>query len=526
MKAHRYGTLSEQARFEANWGTSTTRTDEGVYRRRRCDNCEHSELGTSRSGSLRCNTLGCATRESAICDHWKPQTWPGTADRQERAEFRKMKDRADLSEPTGCGNCEFGVQWGAAGLHQYFCMELACDAGPSDVCKRHRFRIGEAPRDYKPRVAAALNAESGGDLPREYAWQPKADEDEPACATCAHFRGAGCGLHHLATSEWSTCRAHTPAPEPESTTEGDIMSEVTQDPPSPLEQAAAAATELAVIEHQTQQHVAEIDRQFGDLTPYNLDRIVSETRFLLGQASDAMLEAGKRLIQIKEHEEHGQFLAAVEQIGIDRYAASRLMKAAIKFGNLRSNAKLMAAGKTKLIELAVLDDDEVEALAEGGTVRGLVLDEIDRMTTRELRAALRKSKEDANTEKEGLQKTDELSIESERAPEKVEDKTATYVHGLQIETVAITSKIQASLVARINAVFDICGESRADYARLLAAQHLGQIVSAARAVAADYDLVPDEDAGSAFTQAAGDDEAAVWAEIDAMSQEFQGATGE
>ena len=39
------------------------------------------------------------------------------------------------------------------------------------------------------------------------------------------------------------------------------------------------------------------------------------------------------------------------------------------------------------------DDEELAELAEGGTVAGMTLDDIDRMTTRELRKALRESRE-------------------------------------------------------------------------------------------------------------------------------------
>lgn len=41
----------------------------------------------------------------------------------------------------------------------------------------------------------------------------------------------------------------------------------------------------------------------------------------------------------------------------------------------------------------VLDDEELDALADGGTVAGATLDDIDRMTSRELKAALREARE-------------------------------------------------------------------------------------------------------------------------------------
>ena len=43
----------------------------------------------------------------------------------------------------------------------------------------------------------------------------------------------------------------------------------------------------------------------------------------------------------------------------------------------------------------MLDDTEIDALEDGGTVRGLTVDKIDQMGVRELRAALRQSEKDA-----------------------------------------------------------------------------------------------------------------------------------
>ena len=45
-----------------------------------------------------------------------------------------------------------------------------------------------------------------------------------------------------------------------------------------------------------------------------------------------------------------------------------------------------------LLAMVVLEDDEIQELNDGGSVRGVTLDEIDRMSARELREALRKEK--------------------------------------------------------------------------------------------------------------------------------------
>lgn len=61
----------------------------------------------------------------------------------------------------------------------------------------------------------------------------------------------------------------------------------------------------------------------------------------------------------------------------------------------QAQPKLMTLGKSKLLELLVEDDDTLLELAEGGEVNGNTFDDVDRMTIKELRVALRESRETA-----------------------------------------------------------------------------------------------------------------------------------
>jgi hypothetical protein len=50
--------------------------------------------------------------------------------------------------------------------------------------------------------------------------------------------------------------------------------------------------------------------------------------------------------------------------------------------------------QSKLIEMLVLDDDEVKELSEEGSTLGITIDDISRMSIKELRAALRFARDD------------------------------------------------------------------------------------------------------------------------------------
>ncbi|EAV3691922.1 DUF3102 domain-containing protein [Salmonella enterica] len=156
---------------------------------------------------------------------------------------------------------------------------------------------------------------------------------------------------------------------------------------------------LSIELNEITQHRMEIMEQFGEGLPYERTRIVHEARFYMAQSAEAMLEAGKRLVILKENEPHGEFINILEsELNIESRVARRMMQASLKFLGLEGEAPkrstLSVLGKGKLYELMVLDDEELDSLADGGTIAGSTLDDIDRMSVRELRKALRESKED------------------------------------------------------------------------------------------------------------------------------------
>ncbi len=149
------------------------------------------------------------------------------------------------------------------------------------------------------------------------------------------------------------------------------------------------AGDLAAHDQQAA-HLITVDETYGDGgIPYDRERVVHEIRWHLAQSSESMLEAGRRLILLREHEAHGDFLAALDRVGVVPRTAQRLMQAAVKFGG---RPQLAGVGKSKLLELAFMDEDEIDLLSEGGTVLGVDLDDIDRMTVAELRETIRKER--------------------------------------------------------------------------------------------------------------------------------------
>ena len=166
--------------------------------------------------------------------------------------------------------------------------------------------------------------------------------------------------------------------------------------------------------------------QWGYGEIYNEATWVERGRHAVRQTMEGMFELGRVLIVLKEHTEYRRFSQIVkEQFGIGTSETARLMAATQRFATpqmQKAAPKLMDLGKSKLLELLVEEDVTLVGLADGGEVNGMTLDDVDRMTVRELRVALRENREDAQAKDKVLAdknaKIDELAEKLEKAKKK------------------------------------------------------------------------------------------------------------
>ncbi|EJX9046113.1 DUF3102 domain-containing protein [Escherichia coli] len=256
------------------------------------------------------------------------------------------------------------------------------------------------------------------------------------------------------------------------------------------------------------QHRMEIMQQFGDGQPYERDRIVHEARFYMAQSAEAMLEAGKRLIILKENEPHGDFVGIVEeQLGLHVRAAQRMMKASLKYLSPKLEPKattLSLLGKAKLFELVAEDDDDLAELADGGTVAGLTLDDVDRMSVRELRQALREARETNAAQQRVLadknEKIDSLSTRLEKKSRIQPPEPDEEVKKLRAEVTALAVEAESAIAVRLSSAFETlcayCAENMIDTPRDFMAGLVCQLESTARSLRSTFDL-PDEPTGNA-----------------------------
>ncbi|EHI1013328.1 DUF3102 domain-containing protein [Escherichia coli] len=282
----------------------------------------------------------------------------------------------------------------------------------------------------------------------------------------------------------------------------------TKSQPAELMEDAPLSDGLNVNLNAMTEHRLEIMQQFGDGLPYERDRIVHETRFYMAQSAEAMLEAGKRLVILKENEPHGEFISILEnELGLPYRTSVRMMQASTKYLSpvLKSNVPTLAhLGKSKLFELMTEDDESLAELADGGTVAGLKLDDVDRMSCRELRQALREARETSAAQQRVLadknEKIDSLSTKLEKKSRIQPPKPDEEVKKLRAEVTALAVEAESAIAVRLSSAFETlcayCAENMIDTPRDFMAGLVCQLESTARSLRSTFDL-PDEPTGNA-----------------------------
>lgn len=175
---------------------------------------------------------------------------------------------------------------------------------------------------------------------------------------------------------------------------------------------------LAVAADQQHARVRAVALRVGYQLPADSidpDLIQRDIAANMRRSVEACLEVGRGLAVLKEACEHGNFISRLDVLGMDRSVAARFMQAAAKFSNVATSHHLTKAigTQSKLLELLVLDDDQIDELELTGQTGELSLDDVATMSVKELRAAVRELREQKRAQQRLLddknKKLDELA---------------------------------------------------------------------------------------------------------------------
>ena len=121
----------------------------------------------------------------------------------------------------------------------------------------------------------------------------------------------------------------------------------------------------------------------NDLTNFNLETTTTEILMLKDQTAQNIIEIGKRLIEVKENLQHGEYLSWLKtKVQFTERTAQRFMQVGKEFSNTTSLSHL---GSTKLFLLAGLDEENRQEVMQENNLGD--------MTTRELEQVVKEKKE-------------------------------------------------------------------------------------------------------------------------------------
>jgi len=172
-----------------------------------------------------------------------------------------------------------------------------------------------------------------------------------------------------------------------------------------------AANQLALVTAQQNERVSALALQLnyqGSTDPAVLENSANDAIRRIGMA---IFELGGYLLMLKETCGHGKFLPVLERLGIGPDSAQRYMAVTRRFANTASGRYLEAAGIKKMVELLPLDDGQLEELGELGQTGELALDDVARMSVKELRLAVRKERAETAKQKRQVERLTAVNTE-------------------------------------------------------------------------------------------------------------------
>lgn len=252
------------------------------------------------------------------------------------------------------------------------------------------------------------------------------------------------------------------------------------------------AQALAQEESQHQARVRAVAVQVGYQLPSDCtdpDLIQRDIAVNMRRSVEACLEVGRGLSVLKAACEHGQFIARLDVLSIEESVARRFMQAAMKFSNRASTHVLKAAGnQTKLFEMLVLDDEQIEELSLTGQTGELKLDDVAGMSVKELRAKVRELKGEVDAKEKLLaHKNEQLDAAALLKRASPDERIAALLAEANRATQEALNKISGELRQALAQVESIGQEAPTaiDY-RPLASGLLGQLQQAITVVRDEF----------------------------------------
>lgn len=173
----------------------------------------------------------------------------------------------------------------------------------------------------------------------------------------------------------------------------------------------SAANALALIHREQNERVSALAQQLNYSGSTDMNALENSARDAIKRIGMAIFELGGYLLLLKEGCVHGEFMPVLERLGINQHSANKYMAVTQRFANSSTSTNLEKLGFSKMAELLPLQDEQVDELASDGQTGELSLDDVSRMSVRELRAAVRKERAETSKQKNQVERLTTVNTE-------------------------------------------------------------------------------------------------------------------
>lgn len=227
---------------------------------------------------------------------------------------------------------------------------------------------------------------------------------------------------------------------------------------SKFDELSENANALIVMNEQDKANVKAMAVQLGYSGPTDPDTLEQVCQIKGAAAAHAIFEFGAALVLLRESCLHGDWMDRFERMAISRRTAHNYMTIALRFKGADVRAALAGLGVNKMLELAALEDDEIQELVSNGTLRGHQVGAVDRMSVREMKKKIAELEDRAQANDRLIagkdEKINELTRKAKRfnvvvdLPEEFKAADALAA-GLKADTIA---KLKALRAIRVQAM--------------------------------------------------------------------------
>lgn len=202
-----------------------------------------------------------------------------------------------------------------------------------------------------------------------------------------------------------------------------VSSAVTETELPGLPVAAEAANQLAALNEQDAENTKALALQFSYTGPLDPDSLERASAVEIASHAQSTFRLGATLMLLRESCLHGDFLGRLDRLGITKSSAYRYISIAARFKDEGVRAALQGLGVGKVIELAALDDSEIQELIDGKSARGLTVNKIETLSLKELRAQLSEAEKEAKAKDDYIKKLSDkvATLEVKRGKKVVAD---------------------------------------------------------------------------------------------------------